>query len=72
MSSGFVRRHDQHGDLRALALFERGEFAFERLLLLRVERAGEIGDARGQRRDRLRIVGRRRRRNRDSARTNRA
>ena len=27
---GRRRRHDQHGDLRALALFERGELRFER------------------------------------------
>ena len=46
-------RHDQHAYLRTLALFERAQVGFERLLLLRIERAGNIGDMRAQRRDRL-------------------
>ena len=49
MSSGCVVGTHQHHDLRALALLQRGELAFQLLRLLRIQRAGEIGDARVQR-----------------------
>ena len=50
---GLGGRHDQHRELRALGGLERRELLLERRLLLRGQRAGEIGDARGQLRDRL-------------------
>ena len=50
---GLRGRHDQHRDLRALALLERGQLLLERRLLLGGQRAGEIGDPRLERRHRL-------------------
>ena len=50
---GLRGRHDQHRDLRALALLERRELAFQLGLLAGRQRAGEIGDPRLQRRYRL-------------------
>ena len=57
---GLGRRQDQHRDLRALARLERGELVFERGLLRGGERAGEIGDARFEPRQRNLRVRRRR------------
>ena len=49
---GLGGRQDQHRDLRALARLERRELFFERGLLRGGQRAGEIGDARFERRQR--------------------
>ena len=58
---GLGRRQDQHRDLRALARLERRELFLERGLLRGRQRAGEIGDARLERRQRDLRVRRRRR-----------
>ena len=51
--SGCGRRHDQHRDLAALARSRTPRALLERAALLaRVERAGEVGDARRERRAR--------------------
>ena len=52
MSSGWVVRHHQHDELRALALFQRGQLGIELVDLLRAQRAGEIGDMPRERRNR--------------------
>jgi hypothetical protein len=49
---GLGGRHQQHGDLAALARLELGERLLERRVLLVVQRAGEVGDARLERRHR--------------------
>ncbi len=49
---GLRRRHDQHGHLAALRLLERCQLRLERRDLVGRERAGGVGDARGERRDR--------------------
>ena len=57
ISSGFDARHDQHGQLGALGGLERGELLLERPLLLGGERAGQVGDTRGELGDRLQVLG---------------
>src|SRR6516225_8086341 len=47
------RRYDEHGELRALRHLEGGELLLERRPLFCGQRSGEIGDARGERWDRL-------------------
>ena len=50
---GLRRRHDQHRELVAGLLLPRRELRVERLRVRRRQRAGEVGDARVQRRHRV-------------------
>ncbi len=56
MSSGCVRRHHQHHDLRPGGLLEGRQLGFQRAALRGVERAGLVDDARRQRRHRQHVL----------------
>ena len=49
---GLGRRHDQHRDLAALGLLERPQLRLERGRLVGLQRSGQVGDRRTERRDR--------------------